>query len=71
MVLDGRKTSQRPSGFKKLISTKRRVSADAQRSASTRKEAAGRRARRKVKISNESSSQRTDAPNYGRRRSRL
>jgi hypothetical protein len=71
MILDGRTTSQRPSEYKKLISTKRRVSADAQRSASTRKETVGRRARRKVKISKECSSQRADAPNYGRRRSRL
>jgi hypothetical protein len=36
-----------------LISTKRRVSADAHTNASTRKETVGRRVRRKVKISKE------------------
>jgi hypothetical protein len=71
MVLDGRTTSRGRGTFEKLISTKRRVSAEAQRSASTRKEMVGGRARRKVKISKEGSSQWADAPNYGRRRSRL
>jgi hypothetical protein len=44
-----------------LISTKRKVSADARRSVGRIEEAAGRHAKRKVKIGNEGSSQWAEA----------